>query len=610
MQPGVTPGATFEFHAARCNGGGLPGINSPLTVIAKDTSGNGNDATLVGFGGLVIGNPDNNPTTTVTDLANKKRGSQFPVQLVAPITKLTAYLRNTGTGHAACHVKGLIYADSAGAPGALLATTNEVAIADNMATTAVDLTLASPYTPTSTSPLWLVVHGDASCTGLQLWYVSLPDGVSCLGADTYADGPSDPFGSNTPGVAYFAISATFAGAIGREWSGYEGDTTSKVPVYKAVNLAVNPSFETDSNSDGLADHASYYTAIAGTRAYTRPAGRVSGVCQRMVQTGGVGDSALSAGLVAQRTLPGTVNPGDVIAFSAWVKGSTTGCTIQMVPVIRAAGGTASGANMLGPTITLSGSWQRVYGEYSAGAYANYADLTLRTVGDFDNGDVLDLYVDDVTIEKRGWMAGAYFTDPVAASGGPHLTLDGSDDTVNLPAAVAPGLGDFSLDGWVYLPAHMLANHGMLLGCNFNGPGGYGIYVGDTATEPQTFYLQTFLCTSAAGDRLTTGNPPGVTANAWHHFASTFDRDGNMRAWLDGVAGSNVAISSKSTLNLTTAPNIGTYSGWFASFMLQSVRVYPFVLSDAQIAQNYAAGPFWLNHSARGPVNSLGRRMVA
>lgn len=51
MQPGVTLGAILELHAAKANDGTSPGINTPLTTTWKDTSGNGNNGTLTGFGG-------------------------------------------------------------------------------------------------------------------------------------------------------------------------------------------------------------------------------------------------------------------------------------------------------------------------------------------------------------------------------------------------------------------------------------------------------------------------------------------------------------------------------------------------------------------------------
>lgn len=50
-QPGVTPGAVLELHAAKANGGSGPGINSPLTTTWADTSGNGNNGTLTNFAG-------------------------------------------------------------------------------------------------------------------------------------------------------------------------------------------------------------------------------------------------------------------------------------------------------------------------------------------------------------------------------------------------------------------------------------------------------------------------------------------------------------------------------------------------------------------------------
>jgi hypothetical protein len=51
MQPGVTPGATVELHAAEANGGTGPGINGPLTTTWTDTSGNNNNGSLSGFSG-------------------------------------------------------------------------------------------------------------------------------------------------------------------------------------------------------------------------------------------------------------------------------------------------------------------------------------------------------------------------------------------------------------------------------------------------------------------------------------------------------------------------------------------------------------------------------
>lgn len=49
MQPGVTPGAILELHAARAAGGVGPGSNDPLTTQWYDTSGNGRHGVLSGF---------------------------------------------------------------------------------------------------------------------------------------------------------------------------------------------------------------------------------------------------------------------------------------------------------------------------------------------------------------------------------------------------------------------------------------------------------------------------------------------------------------------------------------------------------------------------------
>jgi hypothetical protein len=50
-QPGTVEGAVYEFHAARARLGSSPGVNSPLTTRAFDTSENGNHGTLTTFAG-------------------------------------------------------------------------------------------------------------------------------------------------------------------------------------------------------------------------------------------------------------------------------------------------------------------------------------------------------------------------------------------------------------------------------------------------------------------------------------------------------------------------------------------------------------------------------
>ncbi|MCX6728985.1 MAG: LamG domain-containing protein [Candidatus Saccharibacteria bacterium] len=50
-QPGVTPGATVELHAAKANSGAGPGINSPITTTWADTSGNNYNGIALGLTG-------------------------------------------------------------------------------------------------------------------------------------------------------------------------------------------------------------------------------------------------------------------------------------------------------------------------------------------------------------------------------------------------------------------------------------------------------------------------------------------------------------------------------------------------------------------------------
>ncbi len=85
MQPGVTPGATIELHAAKANGGVSQGINSPLTTTWADTSGNGNNGSLQTFAGTAASgwtgaNSSADPYRLVPD------GSNDYVTLTSPIS--------------------------------------------------------------------------------------------------------------------------------------------------------------------------------------------------------------------------------------------------------------------------------------------------------------------------------------------------------------------------------------------------------------------------------------------------------------------------------------------------------------------------------------------
>jgi hypothetical protein len=102
------------------------------------------------------------------------------------IDKLVYYVSNGPTAK----VKPIIYADSAGSPGTLLATGDEqIGVATGINT----LTFSTTYTMLNGYYYWIGVISDSMVTNNS---GDLSGGIK-YNANTYTDGPSDPFGSPT-----------------------------------------------------------------------------------------------------------------------------------------------------------------------------------------------------------------------------------------------------------------------------------------------------------------------------------------------------------------------------------------------------------------------------
>src|SRR3990167_9903039 len=94
--------------------------------------------------------------------------------------------------------KGVIYADSAGAPGALLATSDEVTISNTTeATVNFPLSGVQQISVTSGTTYWIGFHWqDPGTPTVSLSRDATAD-LRKEASDTYSDGPADPFGTPT-----------------------------------------------------------------------------------------------------------------------------------------------------------------------------------------------------------------------------------------------------------------------------------------------------------------------------------------------------------------------------------------------------------------------------
>lgn len=137
------------------------------------------------------------------------------VQHTAPtslrIAKLAAYLDGAGAGAGNQKIRAVVYADSAGAPGALLGYGDEVTVTDGQSAKWVDLPLIV-RNPEGIEVLagsfWMGVQGGADTNNIRI-YGEAAGGVGRRHADAYADGPVDPFGAGTSVTERLALFASY-----------------------------------------------------------------------------------------------------------------------------------------------------------------------------------------------------------------------------------------------------------------------------------------------------------------------------------------------------------------------------------------------------------------
>lgn len=139
------------------------------------------------FGESNIGSVDD------TQGANLKEVFPVTVPQNGWVTKLTGYISGNGSGSGAQVMRAVIYADSSGAPGNWLGTSNEVTIFDGQAYAWVDFAFPSPVQIAAGATIWIGYHGGNNGDSAQIKGFS-GSGVK-FNTDTYTDGASSPFGS-------------------------------------------------------------------------------------------------------------------------------------------------------------------------------------------------------------------------------------------------------------------------------------------------------------------------------------------------------------------------------------------------------------------------------
>ena len=137
---------------------------------------------------------------------DRKRANHFQLSTAANVSKLTMYLAPTATSGTQV-LNGIIYADQGGSPGALLGETNQLTFSSTNQAGWYDLTFSNPVA-LQAGTYWIgVISGSTSLvTGFRWNSVSQ---ARALNSNSYASGPSNPFGSASIDSEQMSIYATY-----------------------------------------------------------------------------------------------------------------------------------------------------------------------------------------------------------------------------------------------------------------------------------------------------------------------------------------------------------------------------------------------------------------
>lgn len=136
-----------------------------------------------------------------------KWGNRYPLSEEGTFTKVSAYLDGLGPGSGGQALLALIYADSAGVPDALRATSDAVTISDGQPAGWVEFPI-SPAVALSPGDYWLVLHAGSTSQAARRYGIA-ETGFERYNADAYSDGPSDPFGTTITGDWRWSLFATY-----------------------------------------------------------------------------------------------------------------------------------------------------------------------------------------------------------------------------------------------------------------------------------------------------------------------------------------------------------------------------------------------------------------
>ncbi len=200
-------GATAQTYTV-----GSPDLNKTLRVSVTASNSTGPSAPASSAATAVVGGAPSTFGKTSVGVSSdafaseRKRVNRYALPSAGSVTKLNVYLAPTATSGQEL-LKGILYADSAGAPGALLGTSEQLTFKSTNTAGWYGLPFSSPV-KLAAGNYWIgVMTGPtASVAGFRFDSVS---GSRDYNANPFASGPTDPFGAVTTDSEQMSVYATY-----------------------------------------------------------------------------------------------------------------------------------------------------------------------------------------------------------------------------------------------------------------------------------------------------------------------------------------------------------------------------------------------------------------
>jgi hypothetical protein len=185
-------GSTLRVEVTAANTAGSASATSLQTAVVTKTAAT--------FGKTTVGGSSD------TFASERKRVNRYALPAAGSVTKLTVYLAPTTTSGQEM-LKGVIYADTGTAPGALVGVTEQLTFKSTEKANWFDLVFSAPV-KLAAGNYWIgIMSGPtASVAGFRWDSVA---GSRDWNSNAYASGPSNPFGSFTTDAEQTSLYATY-----------------------------------------------------------------------------------------------------------------------------------------------------------------------------------------------------------------------------------------------------------------------------------------------------------------------------------------------------------------------------------------------------------------